>query len=220
MLRPYFGERSYGEEASSYEECKDDITPVEMLGFNGIVRHDGIELYWETATETNNSGFQVQRRNMGDNEWNQIAFVSGSGNSVTNKYYNFIDKNVKPSATYQYQLRQIDNDGTVSCKSTNVVTVTYDNVGDLTLYPNMPNPFTALTNISFYLPNSAKAKLEIVDILGNTIKVLNNSTLDAGKHDFRWDSKDEFGNDVSNGTYLYRLIVGDQIRTSKMTLMK
>jgi len=220
MLRPYFGERSYGDGASTYEECGDDITPVEMLGFNGIVRHDGIELYWETATETNNSGFQVQRRNMGDNEWNQIAFVSGSGNSVTNKYYNFVDKNVKPSATYQYQIRQIDNDGTVSCKSTDVVTVTYDNVGDLTLYQNMPNPFTALTNISFYLPNSAKAKLEIVDILGNTIKVLNNSTLDAGKHDFRWDSKDEFGNDVSNGTYLYRLVVGDQVRTAKMTLMK
>ncbi|MEI6091834.1 MAG: FlgD immunoglobulin-like domain containing protein [bacterium] len=220
MLRPFFGERSYGQNASEFEECPDDMTPVDMVGFKGINRQAGIELIWETATETNNSGFEVQRRNMGDDEWNQIGFVSGAGTSLTSKYYSYLDKKVNPSSTYQYQIRQIDNDGTVSCKATDIITVTYDNIGELTLNQNTPNPFSALTDISFSLPTNALAKLEIVDLLGNTVKVLNNSNLNAGKHSFRWDSKDEFGNDVNNGTYIYRLVVADQVRTAKMTLMK
>lgn len=220
MLRPFFGERAYGTDKDGYEECPDDWIPVEMLGFNGNVRQNGIELIWQTATETNNYGFEVQRRNLGNDEWNLLGFVSGAGTSVTNKYYNYLDKNVEPSSTYQYRLRQIDNDGTVSCKSTDIVTITYDNIGDLTLNQNTPNPFNHLTDISFYLPTSALTKLEIVDLLGNTVKVLNNTNLNAGKHNYRWDSKDQFGNDVSNGTYIYRLVVGEQVRTAKMTLAR
>ncbi len=219
MLRPFFGERIYGTDKDAFEECPDD-TPVELLGFTGSVKAAGIELLWETASETNNSGFEVQRKLTNEQEWQQIAFVNGAGTVVTNKYYSYLDKNVTNGQTYSYRLRQIDNDGTVSCKATDIVTVTYDNIGDLTLYQNTPNPFNALTDISFNLPSSALAKLEIVDILGNTVKVLNNSTLNAGKHFFRWDSKDEFGNDVNNGTYIYRLVVADQVRTAKMTLVK
>jgi len=219
MLRPYFGERSYGESKDEYEECIDD-QPVDMVSFTGINRQSGIELVWETASEENNYGFEIQRRNMGDNEWNQLAFVSGAGTSVTHKYYNYLDKNVASSETYQYRIRQIDNDGTVSCKATDIVTVTYNNIGELTLNQNTPNPFSALTNISFNLPSQSIAKLEILDVLGNVVKVLNNSELNAGKHSYNWDSKDQYGKDVTNGTYIYRLVVGDQVRTAKMTLMK
>ncbi len=220
MIRPYFGNRTHSTNPE-YEICPD--IPVELTSFDGQVRSGGIDLFWETASEHNNYGFYVERRvgTKEDTDWNSIGFVKGVGNSAVVNRYNYLDKEVVPFTTYQYRLRQVDRDGIENCETfSKIITLTYDNVEELTLAPNSPNPFTTSTQISFYLPTDDNVKLEILDVFGNVVKTLFNGNLPAKQHIYNWDGRNEAGSFVSSGTYITRLIAGDQVRTSKMTLVR
>ncbi len=88
------------------------------------------------------------------------------------------------------------------------------------LMQNFPNPFNPSTNIVFSLPSRSEVKLEIFNILGRKIKTVVNEDLSAGRHQIKWDGKDEKGNDVSSGIYFYRLKTDEYTETRKMTLIK
>ncbi len=222
MLRPYFGVKTHGENAEDFQICPDDSVPVNIIAFNGKVRRSGIDLWWETASEQNNHGFFVERRVYGadDESWKQLTFVEGAGNSNSRKFYNFADENVEVKTTYQYRLRQVDFDGTQYCSTSDIVTLTYDVVGELALEQNSPNPFMNSTTIKFNVPFSQDIKLEIVDILGNVIKTLVDGNVSAGTQYASFDGTDSNGNVLSTGTYIYRLTAGETTLTGKMSLYR
>ncbi len=86
--------------------------PVELILFTSIIFESKIELNWSTATETNNSGFEILRFTQNDNDhWKEIGFVPGHGTTTETQHYSFTDNDVKPG-NYQYKLKQIDYDGT------------------------------------------------------------------------------------------------------------
>ncbi len=223
LLRPYFGPRSYGEEIGKhgeYELCPEDTTPVELTSFEAKSRKGAIQLSWATASETNNGGFEILRRLNGSTEWGVLAFVRGNGTTKSNSYYNYDDKDVKVGQTYQYQLRQLDNDGTAGCGTSNIVTVKYELLGDLYLAQNTPNPFTNATSITYTIPADENVKLEVIDMFGNVVNVLENSYKVAGTYTAVWFGDDEQSRAVASGNYIYRLTVGDEVRTAKMSLIK
>ncbi|AXI99417.1 Por secretion system C-terminal sorting domain-containing protein [Cyclonatronum proteinivorum] len=86
---------------------------------------------------------------------------------------------------------------------------------DLQLMQNYPNPFNPTTNISFALPQSGHAQLEVFDMLGQRVAVLVNETLSAGAHTAVFDASN-----LSSGVYLYRLQAGNQVQTRKLTVVK
>ncbi|MEI6088922.1 MAG: FlgD immunoglobulin-like domain containing protein [bacterium] len=219
LLRPFFGPRSYGDGADEYQECPDDV-PVTLTSFNGYSRNDGIELAWETSTEVNNYGFEIERREIGNTDWILAGFVSGSGNSAKHNYYSHLDRDVVAGTTYNYRLRQMDNDGSVSCSNSNIVTIKFENNGEMMLGQNSPNPFNNITNIKFTLSEKTSVKLEVLDIFGKVITVLENGTLNAGDHYSQFSAIGSDGNALPAGTYLYRLTANGEVKTAKMTLIK
>ena len=89
------------------------------------------------------------------------------------------------------------------------------------LEQNYPNPFNPSTNIVFKLAKSADVKLTIYNLLGQRVAVLlDNKTQIAGKHSVQWDGRDEAGNLVSSGLYIYKIEAGDFTQARKMLLMK
>jgi hypothetical protein len=88
------------------------------------------------------------------------------------------------------------------------------------LSQNYPNPFNASTQISFTLEQGAHAKLEIFNILGESIATLVNKYLPAGKHTASWNAEESNGQSVSSGIYFYRLTAGHFSQSKKMILMK
>ena len=224
MLRPWFGPKAQGSAADVFEWCPDDI-PVEMINFTGEVRKGSIDLNWETASEENNYGFEVERRLNGEDEaaWNKIGFVSGHGNSNNLIRYNYSDKDVALNQTYDYRLKQMDFDGTESCATSNIVTLTYESIGELVLNQNSPNPFygTNSTRFSFNLPQNEVVTVEILDMYGNVVKTLiDGESMSASEHHCQWDGIGQDGNPVSSGTYIYRLKAGNETRTQKMSVIK
>ncbi len=221
MHRPYFGFRSFGEDADKYQWCSDDL-PVRLNFFDYTIRQAGVDLLWETSVEENNFGFYVEKREgtSSDVAFQSIGFKEGKGNSSVATRYSFLDENVVPNTTYQYRLRQVDKDGTQACETSDVVTVTFGTEAALVLEPNSPNPFKGATTLSFTLPNRTFATLEVLDIYGNVVKTLVNNELNGASHKYVWDGTNQSNQFVTSGTYIYRLTAGKDILTGKMTLVR
>lgn len=96
--------------------------PVELTSFDGTCVDSRVELKWSTATETNNSHFEVEKSNDGAT-WSMIGVVNGSGNSQETVQYSFVDGEPSGTTAY-YRLKQVDNDGAVNY--TNVVSAGCD----------------------------------------------------------------------------------------------
>lgn len=88
------------------------------------------------------------------------------------------------------------------------------------LSQNYPNPFNPATNIDFALPHSGLVKLDIFNILGQTVATLVNREMDAGQYSIRWEGSDNGGRPVASGIYFYRLSSGTFSRTIRMVLLK
>ncbi|MGA3245407.1 MAG: LamG-like jellyroll fold domain-containing protein [Bacteroidota bacterium] len=96
------------------------------------------------------------------------------------------------------------------------------------LYQNYPNPFNPTTAIGFQLPAPSKAEgsavgfvsLRVYDVLGREVKTLVNGIGQAGAYSVQWDGKNERGEAVSSGIYLYQLRAGNFVVTRKMLFVK
>ncbi len=91
----------------------DETLPVELASFVSAINGRNVELNWATASETNNSGFDIERSNVRvqtSNEWTKIGNVEGNGTINSQMNYSFADKNLA-SGSYSYRLKQIDFNG-------------------------------------------------------------------------------------------------------------
>ncbi|MFH2056414.1 MAG: FlgD immunoglobulin-like domain containing protein [bacterium] len=88
------------------------------------------------------------------------------------------------------------------------------------LRQNYPNPFNPTTTIDFAVPRSGDVRLEIFNVLGQSIRVLVDEYLSAGEKRVQWDGVDESGHPASSGVYLYRMTAEDFGQTRKMLLLK
>lgn len=188
------------------------IIPVELVSFIASVNGTNAVLQWITATELNNHGFEVQRKNE-SSDWINVAFVNGNGTSTERKEYSYSDMNLLPGR-YEYRLKQIDYDG----KSVFSAVATVDIIaipGQYSLAQNYPNPFNPVTTISFTIGLPSHVTLKIYDVLGNEIEMLVNEEMQPGTY-----SKPFFASKFASGVYYYRLSAGSYIETKKMVLLK
>lgn len=88
------------------------------------------------------------------------------------------------------------------------------------LQGNYPNPFNPETVIRFATKDAGNVKLTIYNIKGQVVKTLTNKAYPAGNHQLIWNGKDERGNSVSSGIYMYRMETPSYTKTMKMMLMK
>jgi spore coat protein A len=91
---------------------------------------------------------------------------------------------------------------------------------DVVLEQNYPNPFNPVTQIRFKLPAADYVELAVYNVHGRLIRTLANRTYEAGAHVVDWDGKDNFGNGVASGVYLYELRSGTVVHTKKMIMLQ
>jgi hypothetical protein len=89
------------------------------------------------------------------------------------------------------------------------------------LHQNYPNPFNPATTINFDVAlGGGEAVLQIFNLLGEEIRTLIRGTVQAGSHAAVWDGRDEAGQDVPSGIYLYQLRVGSFVASEKMLIIR
>ncbi len=188
--------------------------PVELTSFSATTIGSKVKLSWNTATEINNYGFEIERSALSAERqaWEKIGFVNGNGNSNSPKSYSFLDNNVT-TGKYLYRLKQIDNDGQFEYSKT--VEVNFNAPKKFELSQNYPNPFNPTTTISYNIPEASNVKLTIYNLLGQEIKTLVNGFKEAGVHTVNFNASE-----LNSGLYIYKLQAGSYTQTRKMTLIK
>ena len=88
------------------------------------------------------------------------------------------------------------------------------------LYQNIPNPFNPTTTIRFDLAEPSPVRLAVFNVVGQKIRTLLDGYKPAGNHSVQWDGKDDWGQDVGSGVYLYRLTMEGQTQVRKMFLVR
>jgi hypothetical protein len=206
--------------------------PVELVAFNAAIIKDKVELKWQTSTEVNNYGFEVERkvgspqsaggsdpknfREVGSNQFEKIGFVNGHGNSNSPQIYSFVDKTLL-NGKYSYRLKQIDNDGKYEYSKT--IEIDLGTPKEFSLSQNYPNPFNPSTVISFQLAAGGHVVLKVYDALGNKVETLVNENQSAGTHEVVFQSA--VGSQLlASGVYYYQLHAGSFVQTKKMIIMK
>ena len=162
------------EVTSGADICADDVTingsysgsgtqcdgplPVELAYFTGELDGEIVKLNWETATEVNNYGFQVQRKKenvQNENRWKDIGFIQGYGTTNSPKQYSYEDDlnltlNLNPNPSQlNYRLKQIDNDGTFAYSK--VVTVDISTITSIEDEENGINKFSLIKSRPNYI---------------------------------------------------------------------
>lgn len=111
------------------------VLPVELVAFSAEASDKVVVLNWETATEQNNRGFEVQRSQDGLN-WGTIGFRNGQGTTSDRGVYAFVDSTPQKGFNY-YRLNQVDFDGKSTLSAVNMVEVMAEGEGYFaTAYPN------------------------------------------------------------------------------------
>lgn len=192
----------------------DNPIPVELVSFNADIDKGKVVLSWITATELNNSGWDIERKSESStSEWTTIGFVTGKGNSTDLISYNFADTDVS-YGVHQYRLKQIDFDGTI--EYSNEIEIDLGMLPDnFTLNQNYPNPFNPSTIISFDVPQSSFINLSVYSILGEKVATLVNEFVEQGRYNYNFDASE-----LTSGTYIYRLSADGVSITKKMMLTK
>lgn len=88
------------------------------------------------------------------------------------------------------------------------------------LEQNYPNPFNPETSIRYALLTNARVKLDIYNPLGQKIATLVDENQVAGNYLAKWNGRNDSGQLVSSGVYVYRLEAGDFLESKKMLLLK
>ncbi len=91
---------------------------------------------------------------------------------------------------------------------------------EFALENNYPNPFNPTTTIRYAVPAGSKVTLRVYNILGQEVRSLVNGFRDVGRYEVMWDGRNNGGNQVSSGVYLYRMEAGKFIQTKKMLFVK
>lgn len=207
--------RATGTDGTIYNatwEGGDTPLPVELTSFTARVNQKNVILNWRTASESNNSGFGVQRQSAGE-EWKEIAFVKGSGTSTTPVDYAYEDKNLT-TGTYSYRLKQVDYNGNYEYFNLNS-NVEIGAPQKYSISQNYPNPFNPTTKIYFDVPKVSSVKISVYDVSGREVKVLVNDKYQPGNYEAVFD-----GSMYSSGVYFYKIRAGDFTKTMKMILLK
>jgi hypothetical protein len=180
--------------------------PVVMIYFNTEIKGEAAVLSWATASEINNSHFEVQRS--GDaKSWTQIGRIEGNGNSSEIIKYDFTDD--KPFQLNYYRLKQVDYDGKYEYSKTKVV----DFASAKITIQAYPNPTSGELTLDITRTSVADGiQIEIMDIAGTIVKEMK----------FDPDGNQNFVTPVDisfckKGLYIVRVTSGQKVQTYKIT---
>ncbi len=178
--------------------------PVELISFEGVVDKEIVTLKWSTASEINNSHFEVER-SLDGNRFELINIQEGTGNSNNIQNYSFIDNNTISGELY-YRLKQVDYDGTFTYSETISVTITSDDI----IAALFPNPVMDNFTVRFSENIRPNSQLEILSTSGILIK----------SYDIDISSKELDVSFLESGVYILRIKNSDFYTAASIKLVK
>jgi surface protein len=188
--------------------------PVELASFNGTTTDRGVRLTWQTASEQNNAGFEVQRKE--ESGWNQMGYVESNaegGTTTEAQSYQFAAEDLSVG-THQFRLKQVDLDG--SSQVHGPISVDVQMQEALKLTAPAPNPVSSTATLSFAVKEQAEATVAVYDLLGRRVTTLYDGTPAPGQQQrVQMDAST-----LPSGAYLLRLRAAGRTETQRVTVLR
>jgi hypothetical protein len=212
--------------------------PVELTSFTAAPVQDAVKISWQTAAELDNLGFILERAESADGPFSEIAgyesdeYLRGALNSSTEQNYSYTDELVYRNITYWYKLIDVDVNGVRTEHAPVSVTlpVLSEEPEVLSATPgsyalgNYPNPFNPTTTVFFDISAErdplVATSVIIYDMLGKQVRTLYQGDLQPARYAFRWDARNDRGEVLPAGMYIYRMKTERMVITKKMVLIK
>ncbi len=185
--------------------------PVELTNFEASAVGFRVDLNWTTASETNNSGFEIHSRSQGDSNWINRGFVEGHGSTLEAQYYGFSVRDLRPGI-HHFRLKQIDFDGAFEFHP--IIELVVDFPNTYSLSSAYPNPFNPSSNFTLILREKQEVQIDLVDALGTVQQVIFDGVIQAGNA----KSFTIRAEGLSTGIYFYRAR-GEYFQASKKVVL-
>ena len=204
-----------GFRSNVYNNGWKDFIPVTAAGQIACVYRfdeESIELNWSVPPEA--SAWNLFRAR-GEGAFELIAErLRSETNTIA-----FVDRTAEAGVVYRYRLEAEDNPAL--SETTGDIMIPVEHVR---LYQNHPNPFNPSTSIPFTVPGTVAARsavhLAVYDVSGALVKTLVSGVLPGGRHEARWDGRNERGGAVASGIYFARLQAGGTQDARKLILLR
>ena len=180
--------------------------PVELVSFAAAKKNAEVLLTWETASEKNNTGFEVQASTDGKN-YEALAFVaSQNGNATSAQRYAYTHKTGNREGLMYYRLKQVDMDGTFEYYNAKVV-----DLGRFATTVNaFPNPFQNQFELNLTATAAETAQITVTDMAGKTV-YQTAQKLQKGTNTLKVTLENQ-----PAGLYLLKATTGNQTYTNRL----
>jgi hypothetical protein len=186
--------------------------PVTMLFLEAeAMNNTFIQVRWATALEINNKGFSVERSTDAQN-WTEIAWVDGHGNSTERNDYHLDDYNVTPGIRYYYRLKQVDFD--LQFEYTGIVSAIINASITFSIKDFVPNPTMDNTTLVVLASKEQEIKVDMYDIIGRRV-ISTIHQLHKGGNQIEFS----LGN-LASGTYTAVVSSANEIYTKKLVITR
>ncbi len=204
--------------------------PIQLAGFTAtVLTAQSVRLEWQTLSETNNYGFNIERSYDNFQTFETIGFQAGHGTTLQQQSYSYEDAAPGAGVVY-YRLKQTDLDGVGHSYSEILVVEPTKTTGvaegflpgTFRLEQNYPNPFNPSTMIEYTIAGvrgqgsgASVVRLTVYDVLGKEVATLVNGSQAPGTYSVQWNATG-----MPSGTYFYRLETATSSDVKKMVLAK
>jgi len=186
--------------------------PIELTSFLAqAIDNRWVRINWETSSETNNRGFGLERSVDGQ-QFEEIAWYDGAGNSNTPQYYTHQDEDILPGTVYFYRLKQVDLDGSIQYSNRVQASFLYDQ--SLTIGELAPNPASTEVHLVFDASTAQSVQVRIVDNLGRVL-VSQRYTLTLGSQSLSLPIQA-----LTDGIYHVEVIGEEQLSKQKLVIRR
>lgn len=193
--------------------------PVEFGTLTAEAKDKEVTLFWETLSEINNNGFVIERGQEdfqlepGHIAWKDVGTVESPGDSDAARSYSYVDEVEFNGQPYFYRLRQVDIDGKSSYSST--VRVEIEGPSSSQLMAVYPNPASDRVLLRYYTQDAAQVSLELYNLTGQRVFASQNSAARDRVFEEEWNLED-----VANGLYVYRVLIGSESFQGKLEIKR
>ena len=194
--------------------------PIQLATINLTPLTDKIHVQWQTQTEFENYGFEINRKwdvesvdNPTDTAWVNVGFINGNGTSTEPHDYEFEDNTVTYAGKYLYSIRQIDYDGADFVYGP--YEVIYQAPDKIELQNAYPNPFNPETIIPYEISKTANVRIEVFNTIGQKVSTLVDKEHVAGTYKVVFNATR-----LSSGMYFIRMYSDGKIYMKKVMLVK
>lgn len=184
--------------------------PIDLVSFNAAPNGNVVTCTWQTATETNNDFFTVEKSTDGET-FSPVTVVDGAGNSTVTKNYSAVDDKVT-AGIFFYRLKQTDFDGTSTYSTIKKVVIKEPGSG-VVVQAAYPNPFTDNFSITYTSAQSQPVDITIVNTSGQKV-FRKTEQAEKGSNNFIFQEITQ--KRLENGIYFININIDNVIHTQKV----